>query len=79
MSFFLLLNTKEDILKNVENQTVAIDFHSMEKNTVEVFGNQKLFNYQHSSKYIRLCSTEERNSTWKTLFIYFMNSTNVNK
>ncbi len=28
--FFFLLNTKEDILKNVGNQTlVAIDFHSM--------------------------------------------------
>jgi len=28
MSFFLLLNTKENILKNVVNQlTVAIDFH----------------------------------------------------
>jgi len=32
MSFFLLLKTKEDILKDVGNQTVnivAIDFHSM--------------------------------------------------
>jgi len=31
MSFFLLLNSKEDILKNVSNQTVeaAIDFHSI--------------------------------------------------
>ncbi len=27
--FFLLLNTKEDILKNFSNQTVAIDFHSI--------------------------------------------------
>ncbi len=31
MSFFLLLNSKEDILKNVGNQTVAVDFHSMIK------------------------------------------------
>jgi len=32
MSFFLLLNTKENILKNVVNQlTVAIDFHISKK------------------------------------------------
>jgi len=31
MIFFLLLNTKEDILKNMGKQTVdPIDFHSME-------------------------------------------------
>jgi len=29
MNFFLLLNTKEGILKNAGNQTV--DYHSMEK------------------------------------------------
>ncbi len=35
--FFLLLSTKENILKNVGNQTVAVDFHTMEeKNTFEV-------------------------------------------
>jgi len=33
VSFFHLLNTKEDILKNDGNQTVAVtDCHSMEKN-----------------------------------------------
>ncbi len=42
MSFFLLLNTKEDILKNVENQTGAIDFHRMEKNTVEAIRTIKI-------------------------------------
>ncbi len=33
MSFFLQLNTKEDILKNAVNKqlVLAIDFHSMEK------------------------------------------------
>jgi len=44
MSFFLLLKTKEGILKDVGNQTVvAIDFHSLVT---------KLFDYQHASKYI---------------------------
>ncbi len=28
--------------------TVAIDFHSMEKNTMEVNGYRKLFGYQHT-------------------------------
>ncbi len=38
MSFFLLLNTKEDILKNVGNHmlSVAIDLHIMGKNTMEL-------------------------------------------
>jgi len=38
--FFLLLNIKEDILKNVGNQTVdePIDFHNRKNNTIEVFG-----------------------------------------
>ncbi len=30
--------------------TVAIDFHSIEKNTMEVNGYRQLFGYQHSSK-----------------------------
>ncbi len=34
------------------------DFHSMEKNTMEVNGYQQLFGYQHSSKYLLLCSAE---------------------
>ncbi len=51
--FFLLLNTKEDILKKVTKQVmVAIDFHSMGKNTMEVNGYQQMFGYQHSSKYL---------------------------
>ncbi len=51
--FFLLLNTKEDILKKVTKQvTAAIDFHSMGKNTMEVNGYQQMFGYQHSSKYL---------------------------
>ncbi len=42
--------------------TVAIDFHGMEKNTMEVNGYRQLFAYQLSSKYLLLCSTAERNS-----------------
>jgi len=47
MSFFLLLNSKEDILKNVGNQTVD---GRKKKNTMEVNGFRQLFDYQHSSK-----------------------------
>ncbi len=41
---------------------VRTDSHSMEKNTKEVNGDQKLFVYPHYSKYLLLCSAEERNS-----------------
>ncbi len=43
MSVFLLLNTKDDILKNVGNQTV--DIHSIFAHTVEVDGYHQLFGY----------------------------------
>ncbi len=42
--------------------TVAIDFHYMEKNTMEVNGYRQLFGYLHSLKYFILCSTEDRDS-----------------
>jgi len=75
MSFFLQLNIKEDILKNVGNQTVECrsDFHSMEekKNTSEVNGFGQLFGYRHSSKYLLLCSTEERNFFFFKQNFYF--------
>ncbi len=38
----------------------AIDFHSIF--SIEVNGFRELFGYQHSSKYIFLCLTEEQNS-----------------
>ncbi len=61
-SFFLLLNTKKYILKNVELM-VATDFHSIFFHTVNC-------GYQHSSKYLLLCSTElirfETNWGWVT-------------
>jgi len=59
MSFFLLLNTKEDILKNDWN----FDFHSIFfYSTMEVNGAKQLFGSNQSSKYLNLCSAEERNS-----------------
>jgi len=50
------LNTKQDILKNVGNQTVDVAFFP----TMEVNG-VHLFDYQHSLKYLLFCSTEETN------------------
>jgi len=56
---FVQLNTKEDILNNVGNQTV-VDFHSICFPTVQVNGNRQLFNYTNIlQKYLLLCSTEE--------------------
>ncbi len=40
----------------------VVDFNGVDKNNMEVNRDQKLFGYQHSSKYLLLCSTEERNS-----------------
>lgn len=59
MSFFLLLKTKEDILKLVTKQLkVAIDFHSIFSH-MEVNGQ---LSTKHFSKYLPLSSTQERNS-----------------
>jgi len=46
----LLLNTKDDILKDSGNQIILVtsDFHFMDKK------------HRHFSKYLILCSTEER-------------------
>ncbi len=50
--FILVLNTKEDILKNVGNQTVAglqwLPYFFFP--TIKVSGDQQLFGYPHSSK-----------------------------
>ncbi len=51
--FFPLLNTKQDIVKNVSNQSVD-GSHSLQQyffHTMEVNGYQQLFGFQHSSKY----------------------------
>ncbi len=45
-----------------EQLTVAIDFCSIEQNTMEVSGYRQWLGLQHSSKYLLLCSTEEEKS-----------------
>jgi len=53
------MNTKEDILKN-DWIFGTIDFHIVF--TMEVNGAKQLFGSNRSSKYLSLCSAEERNS-----------------
>ncbi len=48
--FLFLVNTKRRMLGN-KQLPVAIDFHSMEKITMEAKGYRQLFGYQHSSKF----------------------------
>ncbi len=45
MTFFLLLNTKEDILKNVGKRTVSVptNFHYIGKSSINVSGDYQLF------------------------------------
>ncbi len=71
MSFCLLMNKKEDILKNVSNPTNARRrwFH-WNKNTMEFYGYPQLFGYTRSLEYLLPWSTEERNpyrfgTTWQ--------------
>jgi len=86
MSFFLLLNRKEDILKNVGNQTVD-DTHwfPLYYYFFSFNENQWLLStawlYQYSLKYLLLSSAEERNAfrfgtTWgwvmMTIFTFFV-------
>jgi len=54
-----MLNTKNIyILPNASNHTVDVLTSNIP--TMEVNGGQQLSSYQHSSKYLLLCSTEER-------------------
>jgi len=56
MSFFLLMNTKQDILKNdILTPLTSI----VEKNIY--YGSQWCQSSNRSSKYLILCSSEERN------------------
>ncbi len=50
----------------------TIDFHCTGKNTMEVNGYRQLSGYQHSSEYLILRSTEERNSYRFGTFIYLL-------
>ncbi len=52
ISLFLMLNIKEDILKNAANQ-VPIDFHSISFLTMEVNRDQQLFG---SSEFFKISS-----------------------
>jgi len=61
MSFFLLLNTKEDVLKNDLNQTV-VWHHWLPSRKKKILWKSMEFGSNRSSKYLRLCSAEERNS-----------------
>jgi len=61
MSFFLLLNAKEDILKNDLNFG-TIDFHSIFFPTMEVNGAKQLLGSNRFPKYLPLCSAEVRKS-----------------
>ncbi len=55
MNVFVLLNTKEDILKNVGNRAFGtIDFHGIFFPTMEVNGAPKQPDYKFSSKYLPL-------------------------
>ncbi len=63
MNVFVLLNTKEDILKNVGNRAV-LD-HSIFSPTMEVNGAPKQPDYKLSSKYLHLCSV-----VWIYLFCW---------
>ncbi len=56
--FILVLNTKEDIWRMwvTKQFMVPSDFHFF---SIKVSGDQQLFGYQHSSKYILLCSAQE--------------------
>ncbi len=50
VSFFIMFNTKEDILKN-QTVGVPIDFHIREINTIEVNGDNHL---QNTFVYVQL-------------------------
>jgi len=55
---------------NLEENDVPNDIHSRKKKSMEFNGVQQMFGYRHSSKYLLLCSAEERNSyrfetTWR--------------
>ncbi len=64
MNVFVLLNTKEDILKNVGNSSSGAPLTSMVFffPTMEVNGAPKQPGYKLSSKYLPLCSAEQRHS-----------------
>jgi len=63
MSFFLLLNTKEDILKNDWNSCLAPLTSIVEKNTMEVNGAKQLFGSNRSSNIFLCVQQKKKNHT----------------
>ncbi len=66
-NLYQFLNTKEDILKNLSNQSVFVPhlfFHTMGVNE-----DQQLFGYPHFPKCLCLCSTEKNKliKVWNNL------------
>ncbi len=65
MNVFVLLNTKEYILKNVGNGAVLVPQNSLLQTFLKIsfcFGAPKLLCFPHSSEYIPLCSAEQIHS-----------------
>ncbi len=60
MHVFVLLNTKEDILKNLGNRAVLGQVFVFP--TMEINGAPKQPDYKHNSKYRPLCSEEQTHS-----------------
>ncbi len=60
-------NSPFSYMKNAGNQVVScpIDFHDVDKKYNGSQWDLKLFGYQHSSKYLILCSTDEINAMQK--------------
>ncbi len=61
-----MLNIKGDILKNVGNQSVMfpLDFYSISFSTMEVNGNQQLFD---SSKFFKISCVQHEKETYRSL------------
>ncbi len=64
MNVFVLLNTKEDILKNVGNSSsgAPLTFIVFFVPTMEVNGAPKQRGYKLSLEYLPLCSAEQRHA-----------------
>ncbi len=52
-TFYSSKNSEKSRILVAKQLTVAIDFHNMKKNTMEVNGYLQIFGYQHSFKYLQ--------------------------
>ncbi len=64
LSFLLLLNTKVDILKDFKQLIVAIDFHRMGKNIMEVNGFSNCLVTSILQNIFFLCLAADRIQIW---------------